>query len=299
MATRHIVRLLAAGVVLAYAGISAHIGDVLTSTDRRVFDRFPEQYGLAYEDVTFTGREDRLQLSGWLLAPATGSQTGRPVVVVHGWKKDRQSELDSRILEIAAHLVRAGRPVLVFDPHSWGHSAGDRFSMGPPEARDVGGAGDFLGRRGVASDGVDLPGYSMGAAAMLLDAPTEPSVRGVVADSGYAEVASLLNEQVPNYSGRPPLFTPGAVLAAGVVTGVDLYTVRPVDGVPLLMIRGQADTLVPVSHARRLAAAYGQRAKTFFVPGAEHVGAFKAETSAYLQRLDDFFHRAAGAPVCY
>src|SRR5205807_21099 len=105
---------------------------------------------------------------------------------------------------------------LVFDLRGWGYSAGDRFSMGPREARDVGGAIDFIGRRGLASDGVDLLGYSMGAAAMLLDAPTEPNVRAVVEDSGYAELASLVNEQVPNYSGLPPLFTPGTVLAAGI-----------------------------------------------------------------------------------
>jgi pimeloyl-ACP methyl ester carboxylesterase len=290
---------------VAYAGVSARVGDALTATDRRVFDRFPEQYGLAYEDVTFTSREDGLALSGWLLVPAAGTPSGRPIVVVHGWKKDRQSELGSRILDVAAHLVRSGHPVLVFDLRGWGRSQGDRFSMGPREARDVGGAIDFVGRRGLTSDGVDLLGYSMGAAAMLLDAPTDPNVRAVVDDSGFAELASLLNEHVPSYSGLPPLFTPGAVLAAGIFTGVNMYSVRPVDGmatlaargVPLLIIHGEADTLVPVAHARRLAAAYGQRAETFLVPGAEHVGAFKAGTVEYLQRLDDFFHRAAGAPT--
>jgi pimeloyl-ACP methyl ester carboxylesterase len=301
------VRCLAAVVVLAYAGISAHVGNALTATQHRTFDRFPHQYGVASEDVAFTSREDGLLLSGWLLLPAAGSQSERPIVVVHGWQRDRQSELDSRILEVAAHLVRSGRPVLVFDLRGWGQSHGDRFSLGPREARDVGGAIDFLGRRGLAADGVDLLGYSMGAAAMLLEVPTEPRVHAVVEDSGYAELASVLNEQVPNYSGLPAPFTPGAVFAAGVLTGVNLYTVRPVDGVatlaargvPLLIIHGEADTLVPVSHARRIAAAYGQRAETFFVPGAEHVGAFKAEAGVYLKRLDDFFHRAAGAPIRY
>ena len=130
-------------------------------------------------------------------------------------------------------------------------------------------------------------------------------MRAVVEDSGFAELASVLNAQVPHYSGLPLLITPGAVVAAGFLTGVNLYSVRPVDGmatlaargVPLLIIHGEADTLIPVAHARRLAAAYGQGAETFFVPGADHVGAFKADTVAYFQRLDDFFHRAAGAPI--
>ena len=87
--------------------------------------------------------------------------------------------------------------------------------MGPRESRDVGGAIDFLGQRGLASDGVDLLGYSMGAAAVLLEAPAEPNVRAVVEDSGYAELASLLNARLPHYSGLALVITPGAVIAAG------------------------------------------------------------------------------------
>jgi uncharacterized protein len=246
-----------------------------------------------------------LQLSGWLLGPASESPPARPIVIVHGWRRDRQSELDSRVLDVAAHLVRSGRTVLLFDLRGWGRSEGSRFSLGPNEVRDVGGAIDFLGQRGLAPDGVDLIGYSIGAATVLLDGPSEPGVRAVVEDSGYAELPSVLDQKVPTYSGLPPLFTPGGVLAASVLTGVNLYGVRPVDGVatlaarniPLLIVHGEADDLVPVGHARRLAAAYGQHVETYFVPGAEHVGAFKTDPAIYFRRLDDFLHRAAGMPI--
>ncbi len=305
MATQSMVRWLASVVVVAYAGVSGYVGDALTTTEHRVFDRFPEQYGLTYEDVVFPSRGDGLQPSGWLFPPASASPPARPIVVVHGWKRDRQSELDSRVLEVAAHLVSSGRAVLVFDLRGWGRSAGSRFSLGPNEMRDLGGAIDFLGQRGLADDGVDLLGYSMGAATVLLVAPTETGVHAVVEDSGYAELPTVLDQQVPNYSGLPPLFTPGGVLAASVLTGVNLYSIRPVDGVatlaarniPLLIIHGKADQLVPVGHARRLAAAYGQRVETFFVPGADHVGAFKTDPAMYFKRLDEFLQRAAGAPI--
>jgi fermentation-respiration switch protein FrsA (DUF1100 family) len=54
--------------------------------------------------------------------------------------------------------------------------------------------------------------------------------------------------------------------------------------VPLLVIHGAADRLVPVRHGRRLAAAYGPAAVTLFVPGAEHVQADVTDPAAYLAR---------------
>jgi uncharacterized protein len=291
----------AASAALVYAGISAYMGNTLTQTIRRGIDRSPDNYGLTYEDVSFPSRDDGLRLDGWLIQ--AGAR--RPVIIVHGWNQNRQSEADARVLEIAAHLVRTGHPVLLFDLRGCGRSEGSRFSLGPKEVRDVGGAIDFMAARGLASDGVDVLGYSMGAAASLLVAPTEPRVRAVVEDSGYAELASILDQKVPEQSGLPGLFTPGTVLVGSLLTGANLYSVAPVagvetlaqHGVPLLVIHGEADSLVPVAHGRRLAATYGPRSETYFVPGAEHVRAYETDPAKYLARVDSFFERAETVAV--
>ncbi len=288
-----------ASVVLVYAGLSAYMGHTLTQTVRRGLDRSPAQYGLNYEDVTFRSRVDGLRLDGWLISP-DGPPDRRPVVIVHGWNQNRLSEVNSRVLDIAAHLVHGGHPVLLFDLRGWGRSEGGRVSLGPQEMRDLGGAIDFLGSRGLANDGVDLLGYSMGAAVSLLVAPTEPRVRAVVEDSSYAELGSILEAKVPQQSGLPGIFTPGAVLVGSLLSGANLYAVAPLNGiatlaqrgVPLLVIHGEADTVVPVAHGRRLAATYGLRGETYFVPGAEHVRAYDASPATYLARVDSFFDRA-------
>jgi pimeloyl-ACP methyl ester carboxylesterase len=281
---------------IAYVAICARMALVLTAPSRQPFITSPEHYGLSYESVTFPSRIDAITLDGWLLNPPSGVPARRPIVAVHGRGSDRTREADGRLLEIAAALVADGHPVLLFDLRGSGRSGGQRFTFGVQEVRDVGGAIDLLERRGLASDGVGLLGYSMGAATTLLLAPDEPLVRAVVEDSGYAELASLIDDQVPRASGLPGMFTPGMVVLARPLVGFDMYAIRPVDGVPalaarrvpLLVIHGEADPTVPVSHGQHIAAAYGSGVETLFVPGAGHVRSYETDPGTYLDRVRSF-----------
>jgi len=301
---------LALGLVLAYAVVCAVVADALTRPVRRAPDRLPSDYGLGYESVVFPSRGDAIPLAGWLIAPLRpGADPGhegsarRPVVLVHGRGGDRQHELDGRFLEIAAALAGDGHPVMAFDLRGYGGSGGTRYTMGAHEVRDAAGAVDFLDRHGLAPDGVDVVGYSMGAATGLLFAAGDPRVRVVAADSAYADLEEVLPAQVPRLSGLPRWFTPGTLVMTRALTGVDATRLRPVDAVPplaargarLLVVHGEADSWVPPSHGRRLAAAYGPGAEALFVPGAEHVGSYAADPQAYLGRLLPFLARAAGA----
>jgi uncharacterized protein len=308
------VALVAIVAVVAYVVVCGRMALVLTEPIRQPLRSSPAEYGLAYESVTFPSRVDAITLDGWLVTPPAGLPERRPIIAIHGRGADRTREVGGHLLEIAAALVRDGHPLLLFDLRGSGRSGGERFTLGAQEVRDVGGAIDFVQGRGLAgtraepglgagtpaAGGVDLLGYSMGASTALLLAPNEPLVRAIVEDSGYAELASLLDEQVPRYSGLPGIFTPGMVVLARPLLGIDVDAIRPVDGVPtlaargvpLLVIHGEADATVPVDHGRRLAAAYGAGVQTLFVPGAGHVRSYEADPAAYLARVAAFFDQS-------
>src|SRR5689334_24147931 len=169
-------------LLVLYLALSGYVASSLTRTARRQFQHFPEQYGLSAQSVRFPSRTDGLTLDGWLLAAGDTLSPRRPVVVVHGQDQDRESEIGGQVLEVAAALARAGRPVLVFDSRGYGRSDGDRFTLGAKETGDLRGAIDELQRHGLTGNGVDLLGYSMGGATALLLAPSEPRVRAVVED---------------------------------------------------------------------------------------------------------------------
>jgi pimeloyl-ACP methyl ester carboxylesterase len=288
--------LAAAGYLLicGYTAVS------LTEQERRPFAAVPEQYGLSYENVQFLSRVDAIPLDGWLLLPSESAGTRRPIVVLHGKGVDRTREADNHILDIAAALVCDGHPVLLFDLRGSGRSGGDHYTLGAKEVLDMGGAIDFLASRGLARDGVNVLGYSMGGATALLDAPSESLVRAVVEDSAYAELGDLIDDQLPKASHLPSFFTPGTVFIAKPLVGIDLYAIRPVDhvlllarrGVPLLVIHGEADSTIPVSHALRIAAAYGPAVKTLLAPGAEHVRSYESDPQTYLDRVMRFLDDA-------
>lgn len=291
-----IVGLLAAG----YLAICGYTAVSLTEQERQPFFAVPEQYGLTYENVQFMNRADAIPLDGWLILPSETVGVRRPVVVLHGKGVDRTREADNHILDIAAALVRDRHPLLLFDLRGSGRSGGDHYTLGAKEVWDMGGAIDFLARRGPAANGVDLLGYSMGGATALLDAPSESLVRAVVEDSAYADLGDLIDDQLPKASHLPGLFTPGTVLLAKPLVGIDLYSIRPVDhvaalargSVPLLVIHGEAGTTIPVTHAQRIAAAYGSGVKTLLVPGAEHVRSYESQPQTYLDMVTRFLDEA-------
>jgi len=148
---------------------------------------------------------------------------------------------------------------------------------------------------------VSLVGFSMGGATALLTAIDEPAVRAVAEDSGYADLGDLIEVEAPKASGLPPFFTPGMALAVRALIGVDLYAIRPVDGmphlaaagVPVLFVHGETDTYVPLVNARRLATSYGPRAETLFVPGAGHVESHLKSPATYDAALLAFLARSA------
>src|SRR6202035_4444189 len=124
--------------IVLYAVVCVYMAQTLTRPDRRPFTHVPEQFGLAYESVTFPSRVDALPLRGWLLLPPSSAAAHtRPVIMVHGKATDREAGPGDGILGIAAPLVRAGYDVLTFDLRGSGESGGDAFTLGAEEVRDV------------------------------------------------------------------------------------------------------------------------------------------------------------------
>jgi alpha-beta hydrolase superfamily lysophospholipase len=278
--------------LLAYLGASLVVAETLTKPYRRPLTASPAAFDLAYEDVTFPSTGDRIPLRGWFV-PASGSD--RVVLIVHGRNSNRTGD-DGQHVPHAAALVAHGYNALLFDLRGHGESGGVRYTLGAAEQRDVLGAVAYLKNRGFAPQRMGFWSHSMGAATVLLAAAASPDVRNIVADSSFARLDDLLARELPRESGLPGFFNPAILYFGRELFGLDTRILNPVEavaGLPsrsLFVIHAEADGLIPVDHARRIAAAAGPAVWDLWIfPGSRHDRVWSAAPELYRSRALAFF----------
>ena len=272
----------------------------------------PASLGLQYKDITFPSREDHIQLSGWFIPGVlpNGSLTAQRTIIIVPGNTGNREDKETGLLNLSGDLARRGFAVLAFDLRGSGESSPAPRSLGLYEQRDVLGAVDFLRTGLVPYPDLGRPraiaglGFSMGGSALVLAAAHEPAISGIVSDSIASDYTPIIEREVPKASHLPPSFTPGALMAADAIYGINFYAVRPVDVVsqlaprPLFFIHGGADTLVPPSNMGDLAAAaraaLHAHVETWLVPGATHAQSYNTQPQEYVGRVIAFYTAALG-----
>jgi len=204
----------------------------------------PADDGLAFEKVSLAD-----DCPGWLVK-GSGSCA---ICLCHGRSRHK------------AHLrplIRALAPeytVLAFDFPSHGENCYGPTCLGQTEAISVDLALDFLAQRGF--ERVLLYGCSMGGAAALISQSrrAHPCVQGIVTDGAFAAFSDVVEQKatfLPQIMRR--YMVPTALFMAGCLAGYDPWAVRPIDSianveVPVLLLHGDADTVVPSADVTRLA----------------------------------------------
>jgi pimeloyl-ACP methyl ester carboxylesterase len=244
-----------------------------------------------YEDINFSSRGDSVNLKGWLLEP----RYDRVIVIIHGGFQNRiDKEIDT--IDLARDIVRKGYSLLLFDLRGRGESGGEGRALSFIE-EDIGGAVDYLERRGYERHKIGLIGFCSGAVASLVFS-TRENVGAVVLDGCFSTVEGMIVNQaairnIPAILVR--LFLPGMKVAAKTIYG--FQPVEPIDIVPqvkcpVLFIHEEYDDIVSWGETVRLFEANRNPASEIWqVPGAKHSKAYLVDPGEFVDRIDDFFTR--------
>jgi len=141
---------------------------------------------------------------------------------------------------------------------------------------------------------IDVVGFSMGAAVAILVAAQDERVARVVADSPFADLRGVVRAAAVGMHVPPVPLVDLVDHVTGLRYGYRFAQVQPVQVVdripprPLLLVHGTDDTVIPVEHAHRLAAAAGPRARLEIVPGVGHCGAYFADRPGYIAHIAEF-----------
>jgi uncharacterized protein len=255
----------------------------------------PANFGLNYTSVAFPSR-DGLTLRGWWFV----SSTDRPVIILlHGFAAHR-AEPQERVFGIIRKLHSNGYNVLTFDFRAHGLSEGKHISAGYYEKNDLLGAIDYIRNNGIVSQ-IGVLGFSMGAAISLMTAAECKEINAVVADSSFSDVLSIIKAKMPRKHFLS-FITPAIVSVIRFLYNVDFNKLKPVEAarlisVPVFIIHGGQDKIIPVEHAYRLIkACHNLHNKFWVVPEAKHTYAYFNKPEEYILRISKFFKEAFTDP---
>jgi hypothetical protein len=195
--------------------------------------------------------DDGLRLGGWLV-PAAEPDRDVAVLVANGNAGNRAARAP-----LARALAAEGLTVLLFDYRGYGGNEGSPSEQGL--ARDVRAAQRFLVEdAGMAPGRVIYYGESLGAA-VVTELATEVAPGGLVLRSPFADLASVGQTHYPFLPVR-------FLLRDRYPLAEQLATVK----VPVAVVYGGADTVVPPQQSRAVAGAAQTLVRLVEIEGADH-----------------------------
>lgn len=260
-----------------------------THRARSLPDATPAQYGLEYEDVQLV-TEDGLRLAAWYVP----SRNRAALLVLHGLGGNRSGDLP-----MVRDLAELGYGLLVLDLRAHGDSGGTVSTLSFHEVRDVRSATRYLqGRAEVDPERIGVWGASLGAATAIMAAAEMPELKAVAADSSFASVEWLVQQQFQNLDNVPVWLAPVVVTMGSWQTGVNAADIAPARRIgrisprPVMIMHGELDELFLVENATLLAQAAGEPKVVWIGAGIPHTGLYAADPKTYVQRLGAFFGAA-------
>ncbi|QSI33141.1 alpha/beta fold hydrolase [Variovorax sp. RKNM96] len=251
----------------------------------RVRYETPDALGLRYESVQFQSA-DGTRLTGWFI-PAVGRQNPKnakgTVVHFHGNAQNMSTHW-----RFVAWLPKQDYNVFVFDYRGYGESEGKPEPKGVFE--DSSAALNYVRSRGdVDPQRLFVFGQSLGGtnAIAAVGSGNRAGVKAAAIESTFYSYASIANDKLS-----------GAGLLVSDDYAASKY-VAAISPIPLLLIHGTADGVIPHAHSQRLLTDARAPKRLIEVPGAGHLEPMSAPRfgATYQRALTDFFDAAMRSPT--
>jgi fermentation-respiration switch protein FrsA (DUF1100 family) len=180
-------------------------------------------------------------------------------------------------IDHARAIAQAGSSSLILDYRGYGKSQGRPGERGL--SLDADAAYDKLVKLGSRPDRIVIHGESLGTAVAVEIAARRPCA-GLILESPFASLSEMAGGVLPIL---------GPLLAHGFNTAKQIRKVR----VPLLIIHGDADEVVPFSQGLAVFAAANEPKRFWRIAGAGHNDLLEVAGKTYVQSLRSFYESLA------
>ena len=186
-----------------------------------------------------------------------------------------------------------GWNAMMADQRAHGESQGKTITFGAKERYDVLDWVNWAVRRFGEDQEIYLVGVSMGAATVLMAAGLglPPQVKGVWADCGYSSTEGVLRHMIRRWKLPETLAFGAARLGGRIFGGFDVREITPLEAVkqaevPILLIHGEDDNVVPRHMAEEIREACAAPVEIVSVPKAHHGMSFYVDNARYRSAVE-------------
>ncbi len=266
--------------VVLVLGLGACTGFFFHPMKEHVFD--PETIGFSYRDVDFEAA-DGTRLHGWFF-PTEGERLGS-LLFLHG----NAQNISTHFVNVA-WLAKEGFDVFAFDYRGYGRSAGSPDLDGLHQ--DVAAALEALMTMPeVDPERIAVLGQSLGGALALTAiaaSPQKDRLRALIVEGAFSDYRGITREKLASHWLTWPLQWPVSLAIDSRYSPAE--AAAALAPLPLLIIKNEADGVIPPDHSEALFAAAGQPKTIWRLPGTDHIQAF---TTVGTRRRLAAFLRAA------
>jgi fermentation-respiration switch protein FrsA (DUF1100 family) len=284
-------RSIGAGFLLVLAGMISCDAVFYYPSRDRVLD--PISLGFGYQDEWFDSL-DGTRLHGWFF-PADAPAGRLPIATVvhfHG-----NAENISTHFQAVSWLAREGFNVFIFDYRGYGQSAG-RPDTDAIQDDAIAAVRWVRARPNVDPNRLVFFGQSLGAAIAVHVAVRneQAGLRALILESGFVGYRKIAREKLSESWITWLLQWPLSFLVSDRYRPID--DIAAIGRVPVLLIHGTADPVVPYHHAEALFAAAHEPKVLWTIPDGGHTSAFMHHGRVYRPRLVAFLNeQLAGIPA--
>ncbi|MBM4296161.1 MAG: alpha/beta hydrolase [Deltaproteobacteria bacterium] len=231
----------------------------------------PLHAGLPFQDHYFT-TADGVRLNGWFVPHPEARAT---LVWFHG----NAGNISHRVENIKLLHDKVKINIFIFDYRGYGRSAGSVSEEGT--YRDGEAALAFVQQRlGVGAKNLIIFGRSLGAA-VAAEMATRFACRGVILETPFTSIRAMAKAVFP-------ILPIGGLLR----TRFDVVEKVAKIKVPLLVLHGDRDDIVPYEQGKQVYAAANPPKDFYTINGATHNDTYRVGGDAYFARLSGFVELA-------
>lgn len=211
------------------------------------------------EPVVFTAK-DGTQLQGWFIPSSKGptEQAAATVIHAHGNAGNMSAHWP-----LVSWLPERNFNLFMFDYRGFGHSQGRPSQKGLQD--DTQSAIEYVRHRSdIDPKKLVLLGQSLGGNNILaaIGHGDHTGIRAIILDSTFSSYSAIANQMIPGS---------GFLLDDSYSADRFIASVSPI---PLLIIHGQQDHVVPWEHSEILFALAGEPKQKVIIPDGDHIDAF-------------------------